>query len=238
MKLLFFIWLNILSITYSGVTLTGTRIIFNEGKKEKTIYFQSKSKIPSIVQVWIDKGDENSTINSPDQSFVITPKIFKMIEYTGQSVRLIFLDTDKIPLNKESLFFLNFMEIPMIKESSLKNSHLYILFKNRVKIFYRPKELIGNSDESINSLIFKIEKNNDKYFLVVNNPSNYYINFNKIEVGNQDSFIFVNDHKMISPQSSEKWIIDFTINKISKVRFSTINDYGAVVNHVKRISEK
>ena len=241
MKLFFIILANLLciSLTHSGVSMLGTRVILSEGASEKTLVFKNSKGNPSIVQVWADDGDEKSTINSENTSFIINPQIFKMQEDTVQSVRLIFLDKHKVPLDKESLYFLNFMEIPMVKQGTLNQNQLSFLFKNRIKIFYRPKGIVGNPIESIKNLLFKLEKENGNY-LVVTNPSNFYINFNEIKVGSdQQYFPLDSGNDMVPPQSSVRWKVAPGIDssKIAEVKYSIVNDYGAVINNTTNLNK-
>lgn len=241
MKALIILFINFLFITtaYSGVALTGTRIIFADGQAEKTLYFQNNGDIPSVVQVWTDNGDENSTIDKAGHSFIVNPQIFRMAGNTGQSVRLIFLDGKVVPQNKESLFFLNFMEIPMKKESDIENNQLSFLFKNRIKILYRPKGLKGTASESINKLTFKVESNNGGNYLNIHNPTDYYVNFNNLDIGYSNQYFSVESgNKILPPQSNVNWKIssDFKFGQTAEVKFSIVNDYGAIVHHKVKLN--
>lgn len=234
MKFFFIILANLfcISLVHSGVSMLGTRVILSESINEKTLMFKNSKGNPSIVQVWSDHGDDQSTINSENTSFIISPQVFKMQEDTVQSVRLIFLDKNKVPLDKESLYFLNFLEIPMVKKNSLTQNQLSFLFKNRIKIFYRPKGIVGNPIESIKNISFKLEKDGSHY-LIVNNPSGFYINFSEIKLGaNHKYFSLESGDGMVPPQSLVRWKVVEDINhlEISEVEFSIVNDYGAIIN--------
>lgn len=241
MKLFFLVLVNLffISLTHAAVSMLGTRVIFSGGVNEKTLTFKNSKGKPNIVQVWTDNGDEKSTINSENTSFLINPQIFKMQEDTVQSVRLVFLDQKNVPSDKESLFFLNFLEIPMVKENTLSQNQLSFLFKNRIKIFYRPKGIIGDPVESIKNMSFSIEKGQNNY-LVVNNPSNFYINFNEIKVGSANTYFSVESgNDMVPPQSSVRWkIADGSAYKnISEVNYSIVNDYGAIIKHKENLNK-
>jgi fimbrial chaperone protein len=228
-----------ISLTHSGVSMLGTRVILSEGASEKTLVFKNSKGNPSIVQVWVDDGDDQSTINSKNTSFIINPQIFKIQEDMVQSVRLIFLDKYKVPLDKESLYFLNFMEIPMVKENTLNQNKLSFLFKNRIKIFYRPKGIVGNPNETIEKIIFKLEDGNSHY-LVVTNPTNFYINFNEIKVGSDHQYFPLDSgNDMVPPQSSVRWKVASGIDssKITEVKYSIVNDYGVVIHKKKYLNK-
>lgn len=220
--------------SFAGVVLNGTRVIFSQGEKEKTIYFQNNGNTPSLVQLWTDRSHPNSKIDDENQPFFITPQIFRMNVSTGQSVRLIFLDAQKVPQDRESLFFLNFTEIPMIKENKSEANKLVFIFKNRLKVFYRPEHLKESSGQSVDQLIFKIKRESKKVSLYIKNPSPYYVNINDMFIGHQAQLFKVNEESgLIAPFSEVIWSIDENPDDIqlSTVKFSMMNDYGAVVNH-------
>ena len=235
--LVFILNIFLISTSHAAVKLTGTRIIFNEGETDKTIYFQNSDEKPSLVQVWFDKGDEKSTLETGITAFVANPQIFRLDAGTTQSVRLKFTESASVPQDIESLYYLNFMEFPMTKESQLENNQLAFVFKNRIKILYRPKNLQGNISESVNNLVFKLEKNSGKNYLNIENPSNFYVNLNDLIVEDGNKKVQFNI-KPIPPKSSIKLESNTNINlsNASQIKFSIVNDFGAVVQHQAKLN--
>jgi len=88
----------------ASVVMTGTRVIYPGGAKERSIQFSNQDDAPSVVQVWIDSGNPDSTPETADAPFVVTPPVFRIEPKSGQTARLIFTGKD-LPQDRESVFF-------------------------------------------------------------------------------------------------------------------------------------
>lgn len=221
--------LTCMTSAFSGVILNGTRVIFNNGENEKSIYLTNKDNYPNLIQIWFDKGDENSSIESAEKLFLISPQIFKINPNMGQTVRLFKLNDDALPKDRESLYYMNFSEIPAIKKDSFDSNRLMVVFKNRVKVFYRPKLLSGSKLDVKLDLKFKLNGMN----LSVINSSAYYINVKEMVLmgGDHEKILTTND--LISPKSNKIISLkgDDKIIEKSKLRLTVINDYGSLVTY-------
>ncbi|MDP0699616.1 fimbrial biogenesis chaperone, partial [Klebsiella pneumoniae] len=88
------------------------------------------NKWPALVQVWLDNGDPNELPENIKTPFSITPPIFKMSAGAGQNLRLTYLG-DSLPKDKESIFYLNVLEIPPENEDTASQN------KNTMQIAIR-----------------------------------------------------------------------------------------------------
>ncbi len=86
--------------------MNASRVVM-EGTLEKTITFDNTSENPFIVQIEPD--------NSRQPDFIAMPPIFKIKERGGQTVKIRLL-SPTLPQDKESLFYLNFTQIPGLKK--------------------------------------------------------------------------------------------------------------------------
>lgn len=225
--------LTVVTSTFSGVVLTGTRVIFADGQNEKTIYLQNKDHYPNLVQIWLDDGDENSTLENSQAPFIISPQIFRINSNTGQTVRLLFTGEQKISQNTESLFYMNFSEFPAVKKQDADASRLMIVFKNRVKVFYRPKNLKGSVTDVYKELQFSLKNNEKSKQLVIQNPAAYYANIKELSLISEDGEFVVNKNELIAPHAQVAWEINNNINMLKdfKIKLTLVNDYGALVVH-------
>jgi len=138
--------LLISGMSHAAVVLNASRIVM-EGTTEKTITFDNTSDNPFIVQVEPDNSDK------PD--FVAMPPVFKIKEKGGQVVKIKLL-SDTLPQDKESLFYLNFTQIPGIKKNEGDDNRLNIIIKSHLKIIYRPKSVSGFSEKSEAKVSYEI----------------------------------------------------------------------------------
>ncbi|WP_288440947.1 molecular chaperone [uncultured Pseudomonas sp.] len=224
-KLLTFFSLLTLTPTFcdASVILNGTRIVFPSQSNQKTLQFSNPDSNPNLVQVWVSKSENNSSIENADVSFIPSPQVFKIESGSGQIVRLSYVG-DNLPTDRESIFYLNFSQIPSLTTSSQDSNKLVLLFTSRVKLFYRPKEIQGAIDKLASSLQFRLSKDNN---IIISNTSGFYVTIRKAEViqGNRH-FTFISD-QMINPKSTTNWKLENRIDESStKIRLVMINDYG------------
>lgn len=215
----------------AAIVMTGTRVIFPAAQREKTIQLNNKDDAPNLVQIWIDSGDENSKPETAVSPFLINPQIFKIQAQQGQMVRILLNGDDQaLPQDRESLFYLNFSEIPAVKDSDLNKNKLLLIFKNRLKLFYRPKALTSPITDQPKQLSYDI-KSHTKTALEIQlyNDSPYYANLAQMVFNANGQDISTDYNKLIAPNSSIVWSIAQQIKSLdhSNLSISLINDYGA-----------
>lgn len=211
---------------HASVVMTGTRIIYYEGMKDKTIQLSNNDNHPNVIQVWIENSNKHSTSEMAETSFIVNPQIFRIEAKTGQIIRLMSVD-DKLPNDRESLFYFNFSQVPAFNEQQHQANKLVLLFNTRIKIFYRPKNLSDDINQLAHKLIFK--PSNEQ--IVVENPTGYYaVVHSATLIANGQSFKLA-DSIMLSPKSTTKWKLPRAINRNLKniIRLTLINDYGVDV---------
>ncbi|WP_368872925.1 molecular chaperone, partial [Proteus mirabilis] len=167
--ILFFISLFIINISYAGVIISGTRVIYNEGNKNVSINVKNPDKMPYLIQSWIDDFEEKK-----QSKFTITPPLFRLNPDKENTLR-IFLTEEGLPSDQESLFWLNIKTIPATEKT--ENS-LQIAFKTQMKLIYRPKSLKDvNFEEEQKKLSWSKERGK----VIVYNPTPYFMNFQTIK---------------------------------------------------------
>ncbi|QMD46987.1 molecular chaperone [Citrobacter freundii] len=196
-----------------GIVLERTRVIYDAGKKEAALPVANRSEnLPYLLQSWVDnaQGTERG-------SFIITPPLFRLDANSDSSLRII-----KSPKNiindKESLFFINVRAIPAKKQSNdANNNMLTLVFKTRIKLFYRPTNLVGKPYDAYKSLEYKYSNNE----LDIYNPSAYHIVFAGLALGKTD---LTNKIDYIAPGEHKRLAVPATAGKT--VQWAAINDYG------------
>lgn len=130
---------------------------------------------------------------------------FLRISYTG----------GELPSNKESIFYINIRAIPSAPKSN--TNELKLVFKSRVKLFYRPQNLSGRSADAYKTLVFSREKNE----LHITNPSPYYVVFSSLTLGKTS----LKDTDMVAPGSQMTVELPTNISG-NIIRWGAINDFG------------
>lgn len=223
------------SYSQAGVVMTGTRVIFPAKQMEKTIQLENKDNFPNLVQVWLDSGDESATAETANAPFMVSPQFFKIEAQQGQMLRLIFSgDQSALPSDRESLFYLNFSEMPAIKSSDIEKNKLLVVFRNRVKVLYRPEALKTSAANISEQLNYTIKKQTDHTISIqLNNHSAYYANLSKLSLQLNGKEIQKEDNITIAPQSVFEWKITPTIKENAELQLQIvlINDYGATIKY-------
>lgn len=155
----------------ASIVITGTRVIYPSNEDEVTVKLSNNGKGPVLIQSWIDDGNADATPDSIKVPFVITPPINRVDAQKGQALRVSFTKETNLPNDRESLFWLNVLEIPPKGATNKSDNKLQIAFRTRIKLFYRPSSLEGNSTNAAENLRWELNDND----LVAINNSPFYV---------------------------------------------------------------
>ncbi|UCQ27282.1 fimbrial chaperone [Edwardsiella tarda] len=150
----------------AAFTLSGTRIIFDGGKKNTSFEVTNNSDKTYGGQVWIDNTNQGDGVY-----MVPAPPFFKIGAKQRQVIRIMNTDTS-LPADRESLFWLNVQEVPPKPEAKDGGGSLLAIAMNtRVKLIYRPKALIAGRQDAEKKLTL-VQRGNDTW---LKNPTPYYM---------------------------------------------------------------
>ncbi|HFT8615241.1 TPA: fimbrial biogenesis chaperone [Proteus mirabilis] len=213
-KLLFFMLLTLCVINqaYAAVSLGATRVIYFAGEKQVKLPVINNDEKRYLIQSWIENSE-----GKKDNSFVITPPLFSMQGKKENTLRIIDATNNKLPKDRETLFWLSVKSIPAVEKSLANENMLQLAIISKIKFFYRPKDLIISPDENYKKLQFK--RNNDT--LIIKNPTPYFITMTELELGGKKL-----ENTMVPPFEDKS--ISIPTSAYGKLSFQTINDYGAI----------
>ena len=63
---------------HASVVIGGTRVVFPASQGEVTVRLSNSAAHPALVEAWIDDGDVQSTPDTANTPFLITPPLFRM----------------------------------------------------------------------------------------------------------------------------------------------------------------
>lgn len=217
------------SHSLAGVVITGTRLVYPAAQKEITVKLNNNGTRPALVQSWVDSGDVKSSPTSSKAPFVLSPPVSRIDPNKGQSLRLMFTGTT-LPADRESVFWLNVLEIPPKAEGSTDQNVLQMAFRSRIKIFYRPDNLPGNATDAPMQLQWKVVPLNGGYALQAYNPCAFHVS--QVELAlSVGSKRYESENGMVNPGQTQLFTLP-TLNSLpggnAQVEFKAINDYGAL----------
>ncbi|RQT07626.1 molecular chaperone [Burkholderia contaminans] len=210
----------------AGVVVGATRVILQEDRREAVVPVKNADSQPYVVQAWIDGGSTKGGAKAP---FFVTPPLSRLDPGKENLLRVMPVKHG-LPSDRESLMWLNVKEIPATPK---QDNVLQIAIQTRIKAFYRPQGLTGSSADAPAALTWRIAPSSDGVLLTVNNPTPYHVTFSKIgiEAGTTEDV----DLEMVPPLQAATYKLRY-IHAVPTqpvtLRFSTINDYGAVTPSV------
>ncbi|MFU0884503.1 fimbria/pilus periplasmic chaperone [Kluyvera sichuanensis] len=209
----------------ASIILNGTRVIYPAKKKEVTVTVTNNNTTPVLIQNWIDNGNEKGEPGKTAVPFVLTPPINRVDPGKGQTLRISYIGSTPLPVDKESVFWLNVLEIPSKqKNESVADSKLNIAFRTRIKIFYRPEGLSGSPSVAAENLHWSVQGGGVK----VTNPSNYFVSLSNVTLQVNGKTI-EERARMIAPGGSDTYQFKgANVSSLANVKYTAINDYGGL----------
>lgn len=230
-KTLKFITILLLACAYSvsaNVTIIGTRVIYPATEKEVTVRLDNRGNQPALVQAWIDDGKMDQAVDKINVPFVILPPVFRMEANKGQTLRIISTG-NKLPTDRESIFWLNVLDIPPKDKSLANKNQLQMAIRSRIKLFYRPAGLNAeDANKSASGLVWRKDVKNNR--LTAFNNSSYHINVAQINAETTDGRKVVSENGgMILPHGSKDFTLNTrNVNKLnSTFHYLYLDDFGA-----------
>lgn len=205
---------------HAGIVIYGTRIIYPAENKEVMVQLMNQGSRSSLVQAWIDDGDTSLPPEKIQVPFMLTPPVAKVGANSGQQIKIRIMP-NRLPTNKESIFYLNILDIPPNSPEDEGKNALKFAMQNRIKLFYRP---VGVA--SVNKEIFKkLRVNNSSNGLVIKNGSANWVTISDVKANN----VKVNyETIMIAPQESQR--VDVKNHNANSWQLTIIDDHGNYIS--------
>ncbi|OMG72840.1 fimbrial biogenesis chaperone [Burkholderia ubonensis] len=228
----------IASHAYASVVISGTRVVFPSDEQEVTLKLTNEGKAPALVQAWIDNGDQIASPDVIEAPFTLTPAMFRMEPGKGQTLRLIYTK-EPLPANKESLFWLNVLEIPPKASGNSDRNHIQIAYRSRIKVMFRPTGLPGAASTARKQLEWHIVSGEGgRYALQATNPTPYVVNLGSVALKSAGQKY---DAGMgyILPGDKHRFPVAGLAARLgtgATVEFTSIDDWGATVDNEQAVS--
>ncbi|MDF3839160.1 fimbria/pilus periplasmic chaperone [Cupriavidus basilensis] len=207
----------------ASVVIAGTRVIYNAGEPETTIRLTNNGKAPSLTQVWIDKGDINASPSNLDVPFTVTPPVSRLDPSKAQTLRIAYTG-EALPQDKETVFWLNVLDIPPKAKAEGDVNLLQLAFRSRIKLFFRPAGLHGQAEEAPMQVTWKLVRGG----IEASNPTSYHVSYAAIEVKAGSKVAKFEDGGMVGPGETKVFPLKGDVTNLpdAKVLYQAINDWG------------
>lgn len=208
-----------------------SRIILKEKDGEESLLLINNDASPSLVQVWVDRGNPMENINKIHVPIAVLPPVFSLQAGQLKDVRLKLI-RKKVASSTEQLYWLNIYQVPPNTQPKEGEEQQVVMpLRIRMKLIIRPVSLGEFTQEEGENIKWKIISEKDCY-LEVRNQSQRVISISEI-MFNKESY---NGVTLLPGELKRVVIGRFNVeNKKNHVLWSIINDHGVNLNYSRRI---
>lgn len=212
--------------SHASVIVNGTRVIYNGHEKEVSVRLTNTGTLPVLVQSWIDDGDMNAKPDRIRSPFTLTPPINRINADKSQTLRISYTGSPALPQDKESVYWLNLLEVPATRKDETLNK-LQVAFRTRIKLFYRPAGLTDKA--KVTEAAEKIRWTISDGKLTASNASPYYISLVSVSFKNAGKRGSI-EGEMIPPMGKYTFNLPTSVRASigSLLTYEYVNDWGAL----------
>lgn len=195
--------------------------------KEVDVRLRNEGGEPVVVQSWLDLGDPRQAPDAIRVPFVLMPPMVRLDAGRSQIVRLVYTG-DPLPADKESVFWLNVLEIPPKANKDAQQNMLQFAIRSRIKVFFRPDGIQGKPEDAAAALTWSIVHEGDRYLLEAVNRSPYHVSISGVALEEGGKNLQGGDG-MIEPQGRHRFALkDLHAQPAHpRVSYVAIDDFGA-----------
>ncbi|MFU1850619.1 fimbria/pilus periplasmic chaperone [Citrobacter portucalensis] len=205
---------------HAGIVIYGTRIVYPAEKNEVMVQLMNQENRSSLVQSWIDDGDTSLPPEKIQVPFLLTPPVAKVAANSGQQLKIKKLP-NMLPNNKESLFYLNVLDIPPNNPDSAGKNVLKFAMQSRIKLFYRPKGISSVNKGTFQKLSMK---RSGSIYSIKNDAANWItvteVKANNVKINNESI--------MLAPLSSAD--VALKNANANQYKMTIIDDHGNYIS--------
>lgn len=223
MKYIIFLLSSLLIIepALAGVMPSRSRVIFKEEDRNQTLMLVNTNNYPVIVQTWVDNGEGTPEVR--DIPFLTVQPVFHLDTSAIKGISIMYNNTP-LPEDRESLYWLNILEIPPQKKSVNADNKILVGLNMQIKLFYRPKKIVITPEDAVKKIQCKIIINNS---FQCHNPSPIHISGIAMTDSSINSkLLSENNDFLFKPFESKIFTSPHIINSTDKLKLTYINDYG------------
>lgn len=210
----------------ASVIINGTRVVYAGQEREVAVRLTNTGTLPVLVQSWIDDGDMNASPDRIRTPFTLMPPVNRINADKSQTLRISYTGVPALAQDKESVYWLNVLEVPALKKNQ-KDNRLQVAFRTRIKFFYRPAALAdrAKASEAADRLTWSVSGNK----LTAINSSPYFVSLVSISLKGFGSKGSV-EGEMVPPTGRYTFTLPANVRAGagSVLTYEYVNDWGAL----------
>ncbi|QNP49463.1 fimbrial biogenesis chaperone [Diaphorobacter aerolatus] len=206
------------SHVHAAFVVGETRVVFAEGVRFKTLMVGNTGETATAIQAWIDSGSEGP--HKSTAPFLVSPPVV-LLKRGDRRLLNIFHNGSAMPADRESLFWLNLLEVPPVPQEGLEDNRLNVALNLQLKLLYRPASLVHDQRAILDKLSFHLRREGAATHIAAENRSPFVVSFARWD------FVLADGGSKSLSQ------IDLTLLPFSGRVFPLTPDSAAVVTSVR-----
>jgi chaperone protein EcpD len=223
----------------ASVVITGTRVVYPLNAKDVSVRLSNNGTFPSLVQAWIDDGNASASPETISVPFVLSPPMFRIDPTHSQTLRLVYTGEGKAARDRETVYWLNVLEIPPKPDAAAGENTLQFAVRSRIKLFLRPPELTGDPALAPALIKWQVVRDGASLKLLASNPTPFHVSLGEVSLATASGPIGKPMSGMVNPLSEQTFVVEDAYQEgkaATKVKFKYVNDYGAFVDGTSDIT--
>jgi P pilus assembly chaperone PapD len=150
-----------------------TRLVFSQGERELSLRLANTNPHAVVVQSWVDQGDGSQAPDTVQSALFVLPAVQRLSPQAISQVRVLYTG-EPLPADRESVFWLNLHEIPLLPDAPGSAPRLLLGLNTQIKVFHRPAGLADPGPQWSDALHFRLQWQAGQWILVCRNDSPYF----------------------------------------------------------------
>jgi len=219
------------SAAMAAISLVGTRIVYPSNAKFADITANNEGAKSAQMLAWVDDGDINSTPDTATAPFLLAPAV-KVIGPGRKQVLRIAYTGGPLPLDRETVYYLNVMEIPPRSAGSSTELTMQFSVRTRIKIFMRPPGLALGPMAAAKNVSWELDARPDSAVIRATNASPYFVSMASVKLMRGNTVLVDLDRGMVPPWGTTEFRTEAGTADLSAatgaitVNYVYVNDYG------------
>ncbi len=213
------ILMSMMSTAWAQLKIEGTRLIYKWSYKEASVKVVNRSGLDTLMQSWVSDSEGGG-----DVPFAIVQPL-TLIPPNGQQMLRVLYSGKGLAEDRESLFWLNILEIPHETEQA---NTLQLAIRQRLKLFYRPAGLTGSASAAAEGLEWRTRQPGR---IEVHNPSGFHVSLIDLQLVSPGQARPLADNVLLHPWESLSFEVPSSMPANSRMTYSEITDIGLQKRH-------
>jgi chaperone protein EcpD len=217
----------------ASVVITGTRVVYPLNAKDVSVRLTNNGTFPSLMQVWIDDGNVSASPETISVPFILSPPMFRIDPTHSQTLRVVYTGQETAARDRETVYWLNVLEIPPKPDASVGENNLQFAVRSRIKLFLRPQELTGNPALAPDLIKWRVLRDGLSLKLIALNPTPFFVSLGEVSLATVNGPLGKSMSGMVPPLSEQTFVFEEAYREgqtATLVKFKYVNDYGAFVD--------